>query len=307
MASNESQRVNRYWKTVRQSAVAPQPDDLVSNAQWDVLTGEPGGVDYLEIDAGGVPALWAVPHGTAQDGPVLLCFHGGGYIGGSMFTHRKMFAHLAKAIGARALVVDYTLLPQGGTFPRPIVEGVATYQWLLDQGIPAGQIAFAGDSAGGHLAMTVQLRARAQGLPLPVATMLLSPWIDLAVTGESLEYNEGKDLIFTKQWIAGMAAGFLNGYGPRDPAAGPLHADLMASVPSTSMWAIRSCCSTTAACSPSTPSRPESTSSSTSSPTSSTPSRWPLGSLPRQTTRSTASPPGHVPNCSTHPDHGRRE
>ena len=56
---------------------------------------------------------------------MLLCFHGGGYIGGSMFTHRKMFAHLAKAIGARALVVDYTLLPQGGTFPRPAVEGVA--------------------------------------------------------------------------------------------------------------------------------------------------------------------------------------
>jgi acetyl esterase/lipase len=226
MASKESQRVDRYWETVRRSAVAPQPDDLVTNAQWDVLTGEPGGVDYLEIDAGGVPALWAVPHRIAQDGPVLLCFHGGGYIGGSMFTHRKMFAHLAKAIGARALVVDYTLLPQGGTFPRPTAEGVTAYQWLLDQGIPAGRIAFAGDSAGGHLAMTVQLRARGQGLPLPVATMLLSPWIDLAVTGESLEYNEGKDLIFTKQWITDMAAGFLDGHDPRDPAAGPLHADL---------------------------------------------------------------------------------
>ena len=226
MASKESQRVDRYWTTVRQSTVAPQPDDLVSNAQWDVLTGEPGGVDYLEIDAGGVPALWAVPHGTAQDGPVLLCFHGGGYIGGSMFTHRKMFAHLAKAIGARALVPDYTLLPQGGAFPRPTVEGVAAYQWLLDQGVAAGRIAFAGDSAGGHLAMTAQLRARAQGLPLPVATMLLSPWIDLAATGESLDYNEGNDLIFTKQWIIGMAAGFLNGHDPRDPAAGPLHADL---------------------------------------------------------------------------------
>jgi acetyl esterase/lipase len=226
MASKESQRVDRYWETVRRSAVAPQPDDLVTNAQWDVLTGEPGGVDYLEIDAGGVPALWAVPHRIAQDGPVLLCFHGGGYIGGSMFTHRKMFAHLAKAIGARALVVDYTLLPQGGTFPRPTAEGVTAYQWLLDQGIPAGRIAFAGDSAGGHLAMTVQLRARGQGLPLPVATMLLSPWIDLAVTGESLEYNEGKDLIFSKQWITDMAAGFLDGHDPRDPAAGPLHADL---------------------------------------------------------------------------------
>jgi len=155
-----------------------------------------------------------------------LCFHGGGYIGGSMFTHRKMFAHLAKAIGVRALSVDYTLLPQGGVFPRPVVEGVAAYQWLLDQDIPAGQIAFAGDSAGGQLAMTVQLRARGQGLPLPAATMLISPWTDLEMTGESLDYNKGKDAIFNKQWIIDMAAAFLDGHDPRDPGAGPLRADL---------------------------------------------------------------------------------
>ena len=226
MASKESRRVDLYWETVRQSTLNPRPENLVTNAQWDLLTGEPGGVDYLEIDAGGVPALWAVPHGTAHDGPALLCFHGGGWVGGSMFTHRKMFAHLAKAIGVRALSVDYTLLPQGGVFPRPVVEGVAAYQWLLDQDIPAGQIAFAGDSAGGQLAMTVQLRARGQGLPLPAATMLISPWTDLEMTGESLDYNKGKDAIFNKQWIIDMAAAFLNGHDPRDPGAGPLRADL---------------------------------------------------------------------------------
>jgi acetyl esterase/lipase len=117
-------------------------------------------------------------HGTGGHGPALLCFHGGGYVSGSMFTHRKMFAHLAQAIGARALVVDYTLVPQGGIFPRPVAEGVTAYRWPLDQGIAAEWIAFAGDSAGGGLAMTVQLRARSQGLPLPAA-MLLSPWTDL--------------------------------------------------------------------------------------------------------------------------------
>ena len=226
MASKESRRVDLYWETVRQSTQNPRPENLVTNAQWDLLTGEPGGVDYLEIDAGGVPALWAVPHGTAHDGPALLCFHGGGWVGGSMFTHRKMFAHLAKAIGVRALSVDYTLLPQGGVFPRPVVEGVAAYQWLLDQGIPAGQIAFAGDSAGGQLAITVQLRARGQGLPLPAATMLISPWTDLEMTGESLDYNKGKDAIFNKQWIIDMAAAYLNGHDPRDPGVGPLRADL---------------------------------------------------------------------------------
>jgi len=226
MASKESRRVDIYWQTVLQSTLNPQPENLVTNAQWDLLTGEPGGVDYLEIDAGGVPALWAMPHGTAHDGPALLCFHGGGYVGGSMFTHRKMFAHLAKAIGVRALSIDYTLLPQGGVFPRPVVEGVAAYQWLLDQGIPAGRIVFTGDSAGGQLAITVQLRAREQGLPLPAGAMLISPWTDLEMNGESLDYNAGKDAIFNKQWITDMAAAFLNGHDPRDSETMPLHADL---------------------------------------------------------------------------------
>jgi acetyl esterase/lipase len=226
MASSESRRVNIYWETVARSTQNPQPDDLVTNAQWDLLTGEPRGVDYREVDAGGVPALWAVPHGIGDDSPVLLCFHGGGFVGGSMFTHRKMFAHLAKAIGARVLSVDYTLLPQGGVFPRPIVEGVTVYQWLLDQNVSPERIAFAGDSAGGFLTITVQLRARAQGLPLPAAAMLISPWTDMTVSGESLDYNDGKDALFHKPWIVQMAAGFLNGHDPRDPETMPLHADL---------------------------------------------------------------------------------
>src|SRR6476659_10650598 len=90
MASAQSRRVNRYWEAMREAGMDPKPDELVSNRDWDILTAEPGGVDYVEVDAGGTPALWALPHGIGEDAPVLLCFHGGGYRGGSMFTHRKM-------------------------------------------------------------------------------------------------------------------------------------------------------------------------------------------------------------------------
>jgi acetyl esterase/lipase len=151
--------------------------------------------------------------------------HGGGYVSGSMFTHRKMFAHLAKAIGARAILVDYTILPEG-TYPRPIVEGVTAYRWLLDQGIPAPSIAFTGDSAGGALSIQVQLRARSEGLPLPAAAMLMSPWTDPEGTGQSLVANQGKDALFTKGWVAEMMAGYLNGHDPRDPLMNLLRADL---------------------------------------------------------------------------------
>jgi acetyl esterase/lipase len=119
------------------------------NAHWGGATTEPGGVDYVEVDAGGVPAMWATPKSSVAD-RVLLCLHGGGFIGGSMYTHRKMFAHLAKAAGARALIVDYRLTPEH-QHPAQIDDTFAAYGWLLDQGIQPGHIAVTGDSAGGGL------------------------------------------------------------------------------------------------------------------------------------------------------------
>src|SRR6201987_4215127 len=128
------------------------------------LTAEPREVDYTEVEAGGRPAMWLVPKRARTD-RVLLCLHGGGFVGGSIYTHRKMFGHLAKAAGVRALLVGYRLLPEGGGDPVPVEEVAAAYRWLLDQGTAAGHIAFAGDSVGGWLAITVQLRVREQGLP----------------------------------------------------------------------------------------------------------------------------------------------
>src|ERR1700733_13330529 len=93
---------------------------------WGNLTAEPRQVDYIETRAAGVPGLWAIPKGSAED-RVLLCLHGGGFIGGSMYSHRKLFAHLAKAAGTRALVIEDRLPPpklhprpgRTGTAPRP--------------------------------------------------------------------------------------------------------------------------------------------------------------------------------------------
>ena len=152
------------------------------------VTAEPGGVDYIETDAGGVPALWAVPKGCTQD-RVLLCSHGGGYVTGSMYTHRKVYGHLAKAIGCRALIVNYGRAPENA-HPGPVNDMVKAYKWLLDQGIDPGHIALTGDSAGGGLAVTTILRAREQGLPLPAATMPISPWLDMEA-GARLRNQQG--------------------------------------------------------------------------------------------------------------------
>jgi len=192
---------------------------------WGDVTAEPGGVDYLEVDAGGVPAMWAVPKGCAQD-RVLLCSHGGGYLTGSMYTHRKVFGHIAKAIGCRALIVHYRRAPEN-VHPGPVDDMVTAYRWLLDQGIKPAHIALTGDSAGGGLAVTTLLRAREKGLPMPAATMPLSPWLDMEAGGATFETNRDKDVLVSREVIQVMAGSFLGEGGNRhDPHANPLHGDL---------------------------------------------------------------------------------
>jgi monoterpene epsilon-lactone hydrolase len=226
MPSKQSEAVRRRWEASRLAMVQPgfeAPDD----ESWGDLTAEPRGVDYLETEAGGRPAMWAVPKLASTD-RVLMCIHGGGFVGGSIYTHRKMFGHLAKAAGARALLVSYHLLPEG-VFPVPADDVTNAYRWLLDQGISASRIAFAGDSVGGWLAVTVQLRAREQGLPLPAAALLISPCVDMETTGESYETNRDSDPFFKLEVVREIIRNFLGeGTDARDPRANPLYADLSA-------------------------------------------------------------------------------
>jgi epsilon-lactone hydrolase len=224
MPSKQSAAVRRRWEASRLAMVQPgfdAPDD----ESWGDLTAEPQGVDYLESEAAGLPAMWAVPKHASTD-RVLMCIHGGGFVSGSIYTHRKMFGHLAKAAGTRALLVSYRLLPEG-VFPAPEGDVTNAYRWLLDQGISAGHIAFAGDSVGGWLAVTVQLRARELGLPLPAAALLMSPCVDMETTGKSYETNRDSDPFFKRDVVRGIIRGFLgDDTDARDPRANPLYADL---------------------------------------------------------------------------------
>jgi monoterpene epsilon-lactone hydrolase len=189
------------------------------------VTAEPGGVDYIETVVGNVPAMWAVPKGCAED-RVLLCSHGGGYLVGSMYTHRKVYAHLAKAIGCRALIVHYGLAPES-IHPGPVNDMAKAYRRLLDQGIAPNRIALTGDSAGGGLAVTTLLRLREQGLPLPAATMPLSPWLDMDGAGGTFETNKERDVLVARDMLQTMAATFLGENGDKkDPLVNPLHGDL---------------------------------------------------------------------------------
>lgn len=191
---------------------------------WGTLTTEPGGVDYLEIEVAGAPALWAIPKGSAED-RVILSIHGGGFISGSIYTHRKLFGHLAKAVGARALLTDYRGTPKY-RHPAPVEDTTTAYRWLLDQGVTANHIAFAGDSSGGNLSVATALNARDLGLPAPAALMVMSPWVDMTLSGATYQSNRETEAFFYQDVVQFLATVFLGDADPKDPLASPLFADL---------------------------------------------------------------------------------
>lgn len=185
----------------------------------------PAGVAVEAADLGGLRAEWHIPAGLAGERRTILYFHGGGYVMGSPVSHRHITGRLALAAQARILSVDYALAPEH-PFPAAVKDGVKAYRWLLDQGQAPHLIAIAGDSAGGGLTMATLLAARDEGLPMPAAASLISPWSDLTCgTGTYVSRAEADPMI-TPDGIRELAAIYLAGADPRDPLASPNFADL---------------------------------------------------------------------------------
>ncbi|MEE3327563.1 MAG: alpha/beta hydrolase [Myxococcota bacterium] len=184
----------------------------------------PEGTQCEVVDAGGVPAEW-IEGPDIDRGRVLLYFHGGGYVLGSIATHRAMVAQIAAEAGVRALIIDYRLAPEH-PFPAAVEDAVAAYRFLLDDGYKHDQIALGGDSAGGGLTLACLLALRDADEPLPEAAILLSPWVDLEGVGESMTTRAEADPMVARDGLLKMAAFYLNGESARNPLAAPLHADL---------------------------------------------------------------------------------
>lgn len=192
--------------------------------ELQTLAAEPTDVTYEEIDAGGVPAILVTPFRAAAD-RMIVHTHGGGMVANSAATHRKFAAHLAKAAGTRALVVDYRRAPEH-QFPAQIEDTVTALRWLRGQGIAPEHMATAGDSAGANLAITAVLKLRDLGEPLPAAVIAFSPWIDMEHVGQTFTTNAHTDALLSRE-ASEMTAGLYLGQTSRtDPLANPLYADL---------------------------------------------------------------------------------
>ncbi len=184
----------------------------------------PAGLRREPVDAGGVPAEWISAPG-ADAGTVVYYLHGGGYAIGSINTHREMISRIARAANARALAIDYRLAPEH-PFPAAVEDAVAAYRWLLSTGADPERIVIAGDSAGGGLTVATLLALRDAGDPLPAAAVCISPWTDLAITGESMDTKAAVDPMIKKADVMAGAQQYLGGADPRNPLASPLYGNL---------------------------------------------------------------------------------
>jgi acetyl esterase/lipase len=179
----------------------------------------PGDVSVAPVEAGGVRAAWVAAPGARDDAAVLY-LHGGGYILGSIETHKELCGRVARATGARVMPIDYRLAPEH-PFPAAVEDAVAAYRWLLRQGLDPACLAIAGDSAGGGLTLATLVALRDAGERLPACAVCLSPYADL--TGEGPDEDHG-DPLLTRDAIQTMAATYLQGADPRSPTASPVHA-----------------------------------------------------------------------------------
>lgn len=184
----------------------------------------PKDVAVEPVRIGGRDALWLRPAGAAPD-RVLLYFHGGGYVMGDCRSHAPIVAKFARGSAANALVFDYRLAPEH-PFPAAVDDAVAAYDWLRGQGVAPGDMVFAGDSAGGGLALATLLALKGRRAEQPAAAVTLSPWTDLACSGASFVTNLPSERLAPPGAWTVFAAHYLAGGDPRQPLASPLYGDL---------------------------------------------------------------------------------
>ena len=207
----------------------PIPDQRAAFAKLMALTefGMPEH-DADELSVGGVACLRLRPHArpearpSAPSGARLLFVHGGGYSLGSPATHRPLVARIAEALGREALLPDYRLAPEHPC-PAGLADVLAVWRALPEAERRATILA--GDSAGGGLALAAAMSLRDAGEPLPAGLVLLSPWTDLSVSGESVEALAEHEIMLTRRGLEFMAGRYLGELAPTDVRASPLFGD----------------------------------------------------------------------------------
>ena len=203
----------------RNIPVAVRRHEMQAYERW--VPRPPSSTLTVRKPLGGIPAVRVSGPERIQSRHILF-LHGGGYITGSTTLYRHITWRIAAAAKACVAAIDYRLAPEH-PFPAALDDAMAAWKALMNEGVPPGQCAFVGDSAGGGLALSLALRLRDERIPLPGSIVALSPWTDLAMTGQSDRSADDPMLNFND--LAPLARNYLCGADARNPYASPLYGD----------------------------------------------------------------------------------
>jgi monoterpene epsilon-lactone hydrolase len=201
--------VNEQRRLLREAISAqPLPADVT------VTAAALGGVPTAEITVDGI-----------EPRHVVLYFHGGVYVMSDAFLAAGLASQVARRTHAKVISVDYRLAPEH-PYPAAVDDALAAYAALLDSGVAASDIAFAGESAGGGLVIATLVNARDHGLPLPAAAFVMSPYVDLTLAGATMETKREADPLLSRELLQARIPDYTARQDAALPLISPVFADL---------------------------------------------------------------------------------
>jgi acetyl esterase/lipase len=184
----------------------------------------PAEVTATAVELGGVPAAEITVDGI-EPSHVVLYFHGGVYVMGDAFLAADLASQVGRRTEAKVISVDYRLAPEH-PYPAAVEDALAAYQALLNDGIAPSDIVFAGESAGGGLAIVTLVNARDRGLPLPAAAFVMSPYADLTLSGTTMETKSELDPLLSREALQARVGDYISGHDAALGLISPVFADL---------------------------------------------------------------------------------
>ena len=184
----------------------------------------PAGVTVTAAALGGVPTAEITIDGI-EPRHVVLYFHGGVYVLGDAFQAAGLASQVGRRTHATVISVDYRLAPEN-PYPAAVDDALAAYEALLDNGIAPSDIAFAGESAGGGLAVAALVNARDHGLPRPAAAFVMSPYADLTLAGTTMQTKREVDVLMSPEALQPRVSDYTAGQDPALGLISPVFADL---------------------------------------------------------------------------------
>jgi epsilon-lactone hydrolase len=212
---------------LRQSAFPPDSDVNEQRRLFKELSSAqplPADVTVTAASLGGVPTAEITVDGI-EPRHVVLYFHSGVYVIGDAFLAAGLASQVGRRTQAKVISVDYRLAPEH-PYPAAVEDALAAYEALLDNGIAPSDIAFAGESAGGGLAIVTMVNARDRGLALPAAAFVMSPYVDLTLAGATMETKRDVDPLLSRELLQPRVADYTAGQDAALGLISPIFADL---------------------------------------------------------------------------------